>query len=171
MDAPLAAATLASTDGDFELVDAADCLTATQRLLAGARREVAIVSRHLDPGLYRDADVLASLRRIAISGRGARIRIVVLNPAPLIRDGHPLVELVRRTPSSSALRIPGRPHRRFNEAWLLADSHGLLQLPQSDRYAGVAAFNDRRRNHHLREQFDALWQHGREDPNLRRLAL
>lgn len=168
---PLEAATLAITEGAFELDDAGACLTAVRRLLAGARREVAIVSRHLDPALYRDDDVLQSLRRIATGGRGARIRILILDPTPVIRHGHPVVELVRRTPSASALRIPGRAHRRFNEAWLIADTEGFLQLPQSDRYAGLAAFSDRRRNRYLQEQFDAMWEQGREDPNLRQLAL
>ena len=69
------------------------------KLLADATRDVAIYTRDLDPPLLDVAPVLDALRRIALSGRGARIRVIVHEPRKALADGHRLIALAQRLPS------------------------------------------------------------------------
>ena len=157
--------------GEMAVDDQTQVLEAVRAIVDGTRREIALVSRHLDRRVFEDDAIVEAFKRVATRGRGARIRLFVLDPEPVVRNGHRLVDLAQRVSSHMQIRIPGRAHRRFNESWLLADTYGYMRLRFADRYEGSVDFNDRRTVRDLTERFDEMWEAGREDPNLRRLAL
>jgi len=162
---------LGETGGEVSLSGLDAVLAAVRAMTDVTRRELAVVSRHLDRRVFEDDAVVEAFKRVATRGRGARIRLIVTDVAPLVRDGHRLVDLSRRVSSHMHLRVPGRAHRRINESWLLADTTGYMRLPLADRYEGSVDFDDRRTHRDLIERFDEMWEAGREDPNLRRLSL
>lgn len=165
------AQTLGVDAGETPVDDQGQVLEAVRALTGQARREIALVSRHLDRRVFEDDGVVEAFKRVATRGRGARIRLIILDVEPVVRNGHRLVDLAQRVSSHMRIRIPGRAHRRFNESWLLADTYGYVRLRFADRYEGSVDFNDRRTVRDLTERFDEMWEAGREDPNLRRLAL
>lgn len=145
-------------------------LDALRVLLAQARREVCICGPELELDLYADPEVLAAIKRIVTSGRGATLRILINDARTLVGNDHPLITLVRRTPSISAVKIcePGVPTR---SAWICTDTAGVLFRPQPGEPRGEVALADRGRNRALREEFVRRWTRGRWHPDLRTLTL
>jgi len=128
-------------------------------LLSGARRQVDIRLPRLDGALYASAEALAELRRIATSGRGAQIRLLLGDPAAALRDGHRLILLMQRLPSVIQVRMPVEEIDRGDpSACLLTDANGYLFEPDAERAQARAAMVDRPGWVPLRQQFDQMWE-------------
>lgn len=146
-------------EGPLPTGDADQLAAARLALLAQARREVDIRLPRLDDSLYSSAGEMAELRRLATSGRGARIRLLLGDPATALRDGHRLILLMQRLPSVIEVRMPvdeidlGNP-----SASLLTDAGGYLFQPDAERPVGRAARVDRPGWAPLRLQFDQMWE-------------
>jgi hypothetical protein len=136
-----------------------------------SRRQLDIVSRSLDPAVYNTADFLDGVKSLVLSGRG-RVRIILLDPDPLISSGkHRLLELTMRLSSLMSIRRPGECHSEFNEAMLIADRLSVVHQKYSDRYEGMANFQSPRLASSLTENFEAIWQNAEAIPHFRRLML
>lgn len=139
-------------------------------LLADARHMLAIHLPRLDGEHYASPGELAELRRIATSGRGARIRILLHDTGAALRDGHRLVALAQRLSSVIQIRRPVEEVDLANRAgWLLNDAGGYLFLPDHDRPQGRASRHDRAGQAPLMQQFDEVWE--RSIPATELLAL
>lgn len=148
-----------------------DVLRASVAMISQTRRTLEIVSRHLDPPIYDTADFITSLQRLVLDSRRARIRIIIMNSAPVVSRGHRLIELAQRLSSYIEIRNPSRTHVNYNSAFLLADGIGSVHRILADRFEGVVNFNDLRVAQALREQFEEMWPAGTPDPNFRRLGI
>lgn len=128
-------------------------------LLADARHVLAIHLPALDSEHYASIEELAELRRIATSGRGARIRILLHDTGAALRDSHRLIALAQRLSSVIQVRRPIEEVDMANRAgWLLNDAGGYLFLPEYDRPQGRAARHDRAGQAPLAQQFDEVWE-------------
>lgn len=146
-----------------ELVDA------HRRLLAVARYEVAILSHDLDPGVLDAADVLAELRRVALSGRRARIRILVRQPSTRAAA---LIALAQRLPSTIAIRSPlEEEDRAINLGLVLTDANGYLQRNDALRVDGHGSLDAAARQRPLLTRFDAMWERAEPSVELRALSI
>mgnify|MGYP001034895741 CR=1 FL=1 len=142
------------------------------QLLADARHQLSIHLPLLGSDSYSSAEELAELRRIAISGRGARIRILLHDPAAALRNDHRLVALAQRLPSAIQIRTPVEEADRTSiSACLLNDTGGYLFLPEADRAQGRAARRDRASQAPLQQQFDELWERAEPATELQALGL
>ena len=162
---------LGTDSEEVSLGSRADVLSVVREMTRQAQRELTIISRHLDPSIFEDEQVYDGIKRISLGGRNSLVRILVLDSGPLIRDGHRLLDLAQRVPSTVKLKLPGLSHKKFNEAWIVVDTYGYVRLRFSDRYEGSASFADRLVCRDLSDRFEEMWEFGREDPNLRRLSL
>jgi predicted GNAT family N-acyltransferase len=75
-------------------------------ILAGTRREIALLTRDLDPDVLDHADVVDALKRIALSGVNARIRILVQDPTRVNNECPRLIALAQRMSSVFSFRMP-----------------------------------------------------------------
>ena len=139
--------------------DRASVDAARLQLLTDADHAVAIHLPLLDGESYASPAELAQIRRIAASGRGARIRILLHDTAAALRDGHRLVTLAQRLSSVIEIRRPVEEIDLANRsAWLLNDAGGHLFLPEYDRPNGRAARHDRASQAPLMQQFEQTWE-------------
>ena len=116
----------------------------------------------LDNHSYAQRGRVAELRRIATSGRGAEIRMLLHDPAAALRNDHRLIALAQRLPSVIAIRTPvEETDLAFVSAYLLNDTDGYLFLPEADRQQGRAALDDRASQAPLQQHFDTVWERGR----------
>jgi len=154
-------------------VGSRDELTAARLcLLRDARHRLAIQLPLLGSELYSSAEELAELRRIATSGRGAEIRILLHDPASALRDDHRLIALLQRLPSTIAIRAPQEEHDlALTAAWLLNDTGGYLYQTDARVAQGRAARRDRAALAPLLLQFDARWEHAQPATMLQRLGI
>ena len=144
---------------------------ASVALVAQSRRRIEIVSRHLDPVIYDNADFVDALRRSLLDSRRAGVHIIVMDSRPILAVGHRLVTLAQNLSSFVEIRKPGKKHAGYNCAFLLADRIGSIYRELADRFDGVVNFGDRRQAAELGDTFNEMWTHAEPDPNLRRLRI
>ena len=142
------------------------------QLLVDARHVLAIHLPALDSEHFANPAELEQIRRIATSGRGARIRLLLHDPGAALRDGHRLVALVQRLSSVIQVRRPvDEIDLAQRAAWLLNDAGGYLFLPEYDRPQGRAARHDRAGQAPLAQQFDEIWERSVPATELQALGL
>ena len=162
---------LGETAAEFTVERGAALREVTLDLARQSRHTVDIASRHLDPLLYDNEEFAEAIKAVALGSRRAQIRLLVSDPAPLVRQGHRLLALASRLTSFISLRIPAPEHKDFDEAWLVGDNKGYAYRRFSDRFEATINFSDSRRAVQLWNRFEELWQRASPDPNLRRLHL
>ncbi|MBM7130898.1 hypothetical protein ISS99_15285 [Dyella mobilis] len=152
-----------------------DLAAARLELLTAARHKLAIRLPVLSPDLYSSEAELNQLRRLATSGRGAEIRILLGDPAAALRAGHRLIDLVQRLPTAFQIRTPaseeGDEGTGDNHAWLLNDVYGYLFLPDADRAEGRTALRDGPGQAPLQLQFERMWERATPATQLQPLGL
>jgi predicted GNAT family N-acyltransferase len=142
------------------------------QLLADARHRLDIHLPLLGSDAYASPDELAELRRIAISGRGAQIRILLHDPAAALRGDHRLIALAQRLPSAIQIRMPvDEVDLAYLAAYLLNDAGGYLVLPEAARPQGRAARHDRASQAPLQQHFDEVWERSERASELQSLNI
>lgn len=150
---------------------ASELRDATLAVLGGARHEVCIYSRDLEPSLYEDAAVLEALRKLALSGRRAQVRILIQDTGRVARDGHRLVDLAQRLSSIVQLRRVSHEDATYPSAYVLTDGGGYLFRTFGDRYEAVGDVCYPPRRDELKRLFDEVWERAESPQELRRLGI
>ena len=141
------------------------------KMVQNCVRSLDIVSRHLDPAIYDHEQFVDAVKQIALNSQHARVRILVTDIGPVVSRGHRLLELNSRLSTYISIRKPGRDHKNFNEAILVADNRGYIHRRFADRYEGRASYDDQRTARDLTVRFEEIWERADTDPNFRRLHL
>ncbi|GLQ87047.1 DUF7931 domain-containing protein [Dyella flagellata] len=161
-------------DGAFA-VSGPEAVTAMRlQLLVATRYKLAFHLPILPSSILSSSDELAELRRIAIAGRGAEIRIVLADPAAAMRAGHRLLDLAQRLPSALQIRALAEEDQGAQtdaSSWLLNDTGGYLFLPDAERWEGRAALKDGPGQAPLLLQFEQIWQRALPATQLQALGL
>jgi predicted GNAT family N-acyltransferase len=152
--------------------DREQTLAATALLLDGARNEIAIYTRDLDPALLDVPATLDAIRRIALSGRRAQVRILLQEPRRAVNEGHRLVALAQRLPSAIALRTPvDERDLQYPSAFLVTDARGYFFRPLASRLEGEGSTYAPGRHAQFTELFDRVWERSEPTPELRQLGV
>lgn len=147
-------------------------LAETLHLIGDAKRELCIYTRALDPDLFESEVVLEALKRVAISGRGASIRILVQDPRAVAARGHRLLPLAQRLTSVFALRTPVQDDDlQYPSAFLLNDVRGYYFRVLGNRFEGEAVNYAPGRHAQLLEYFNQVWERSEPSEDLRQLSL
>lgn len=166
---------LPKPDEGVRAVEGLEAIAAIRlQLLAACRYKLAIHMPVLHASAFSSAAELAELRRIAISGRGAEIRIVLGDPASALRVGHRLLDLAQRLPSVLRIRTPNAEDQSAasdTSAWVLNDGSGYLFLPDGARWEGRAALHDGSGHAPLLLQFEQIWERASPATELQSLGL
>jgi predicted GNAT family N-acyltransferase len=145
---------------------------AVDRIIEEARHALLIYTRDLEPELYDREPVLEGIKRVALSGRQAKVMILVQEPALAASYGHRLVHLAQRLPTAIEIRTPvTEEDRQFPSAFVVNDGGGLLVRPIGSRWDGEARFAAKGGARQWRDLFEQVWQRAVPPLELRRLAL
>jgi predicted GNAT family N-acyltransferase len=129
------------------------------QLLEGARHRLDIYQLTLPSDIYSSQEELAELRRIATSGRGAQVRLLLQDPAAALRTSHRLIALAQRLPSAIQVRTPIEElDLAYPSAYLLTDQGGYLFQPDAQRPNGRADSHDRAAQAPLLQHFNEVWE-------------
>jgi predicted GNAT family N-acyltransferase len=152
--------------------DRDQAVAAISDLLADAEHEIAIYTRDLDPALLDVPPVLDAIKRIALSGRHARVRVLVQEPRKAVADGHRLIALAQRLPSLIEIRTPeDEQDRLYASAFLINDRRGYLFRSLASRSEAEGSTYAPGRHQQLREYFDQVWERSVPSEELRQLAI
>jgi predicted GNAT family N-acyltransferase len=136
-----------------------DLAASRLRLLSEASHRLSIYQPRLTEDVYASTQELAEFRRIATSGRGAQIRILLHDAAAALRDSHRLIALAQRLPSVMLVRTPVEDlDLAYASSYLLTDRGGYLFQPDAQRAAGRAAAADRASQAPLLQHFNEVWE-------------
>lgn len=149
-----------------------DCLALLPRIIEGARNELMIASRDLDPRLLGHPEVIDALRRFATGRRGASVRIILIDLLSVQDQGHPLLALAQRMPSVFHLRTPEAPEDQQNaSAYVVSDRGGFLYRGLASRYDGEGSPCLPARARQLIGQFEPVWERSRPCTEFRSLSI
>jgi hypothetical protein len=141
-------------------------------LLAAARHKLWIYSRDLDQALLDREPVFEALKRLAFSGRGAEIRVIVQDPVTPVRDGNRLLHLAQRLSSFISLRTPTvEEDFQYAHAFVLNDVGGYYFRPLGSRFDGEVNAHGPGRHAALLRYFEQVWERAEPHPELRRVSL
>jgi len=149
-----------------------DAVRETLALIEDARHELCIYTRDLDPLLLENEPALEAMKRVAISGRGARIRIIIQDPQTVVVHGHRLIALAQRMTSVFGLRSPVQDNDlQYPSAFLLNDASGYYFRVLGTRFEGEAVNYSPGRHAQLLEYFNQVWERSETSEDLRELHL
>src|SRR6185437_9609533 len=143
-------------------------IEATLSVLGGARHVLRILVRELDPMLLDDSACLVELRRIAISGRGALIRVLAQDINRAQHAGNRMLDLAQRLPSVIQFRRPVEDvDREYPSAFMCTDAGGYLFRPVAQRMESVGSTCAPGRAAQLQALFDQIWERSESMSELR----
>lgn len=160
-----------STGDAIKVETRQDNSEAALALVKQCNQKLAIISHELDPFVYDNPEFVEAVRQLALKGRYVDIRILVFEPASIVRKGHKLVDLAGKISSYIEIRKPSSQYKSFNEAVLIADEVGYLFRESAERYGGKVNFNGRRESKYMLDVFNSMWATSKPDPNFRRMHI
>ena len=134
-------------------------------------RKIDIISRYFDAAIYDNTDFIEAVKKLSIASKFTKIRILIKDSDPMVKNGHRIIELIHQLTSSIEVRQIAEEYKASNEAFSLYDEKGLIYLKHADRYEGVANFDRPRLVKELTAYFNEVWERSVPDQNLRRLHL
>lgn len=160
-----------SSDNDISLSSRDEVKIINIALTQQTSRHIDIISRNLDPTIFDNIDFIDAIKKLSLSSKFTKIRILIKDSEPMIRNGHRLIELIQLLTSSIEVRKISEEYKSYNQAFTIFDGKGVISLPHADRYEGIANFNRPRLATELSNFFNEVWEHSAPDENLRRLYI
>lgn len=145
-------------------------LAAVLGVANGARRQLFVYTRDLDPGVLDQPEALAALRRVAVGG--GDVRILLHDPASPQRAAAPLLGLGQRLTSAFQFRAIEEPvDRDYPSAYVANDTGGWYFRALGHRFDGETRLDDAARARQLRAHFEPVWERARPCSEFRALGL
>lgn len=145
-------------------------LAAVLGVVNGARRQLLVYSRDLDPGVLDRPEAVAALRRFAVGG--GEVRILLHDPAAPQRAIAPMIGLGQRLSSAFGFRAIEEPvDLDYPSAYVVNDGGGWYFRPLGNRFDGETRLDDGPRARQLRAHFDPVWERARPCTEYRALGL
>ncbi|PCJ37059.1 MAG: hypothetical protein COA75_04725 [Cellvibrionales bacterium] len=136
-----------------------------------AQRQVRIFSPSLDPAIFDNDELRASLFNFASQHPYAEIHILIQNPQSLVQNSHRLLHLSHRLPSRVQIRTLKPDSKTSHTEFMLTDKAGILYKQSLNRYTGYAVYWSPLDATELANEFDALWNASEPNPELRNLTM
>lgn len=152
--------------GSFE-----DTRDAAVRVAGLAQRGLAILTPDLEPGIYDSEAFLEITKKLVLSKRYARVRVLISDPARTVRNGNRLVALGRRLNTYIEFRNVHPDFRDERAAFLLADDRALVYRADSSRWEGIADIDEAAIARRYLEQFEAIWAASETAKEIRQLRI
>ncbi len=136
-----------------------------------AQKELRILSYQLDPRIFDNDDYHRLVSQLARKSRYTDIRILVVDPAPLVKRGHRLLTLQRRLSSNILIRKTSANPHDIKDNLIIADHTGMLcqSIKEPEKIWGN--YYNRPVVQTYIDQYDDLWQRAKEDKDLRQLEI
>lgn len=131
--------------------------SAFDALLAGTHRQLRVYDHNLDLFEIDDAPRHAMLRALCVAG-GSRIELLLDDISRVARSHPRLMQLVRDFSHVLEIRQADPDAPRPDEAFALADHHGVLLRADKAAVHGTLHLDDARDAVLLHQQFEGMWQ-------------
>jgi hypothetical protein len=145
--------------------------SAVTEIAATANRRLSIYTPDLETGIYDQDAFLEVAKRLVLSKRYARIRVLISEPARAVRNGNRFVSLGRRLNTYIEFRNVHEEYRDHREAFLVADDQALLYRVDAARWEGIADSYEPAVARRYLGLFDEIWNASVVEQELRELRV
>ena len=104
-----------------------------------AHRSLSIYTPNLEPLLYDQDSFLEPLKRLVLARGHARLRVLISDPARVVREGNRFMQMARRLTSFIELRNVPPEFRDNPAAFIIAFARSMLRGPSSGPSPSVVA--------------------------------
>lgn len=142
-----------------------------QEMAKQAKISIQIYSPVLDHNLFNNNELMDSCSALARKNRYTHIEILLHDSHRVVKNGHALLTISRKLPSSIQMKIVHPEYRHSNHEYMLVDGVGVIYRLDYEEFEGSANFSDQTECNRLGRQFKISWETGLNDPNLRQLRI
>ena len=144
---------------------------AVAELAKRANRTLSIYTPNLEPELYDQDMFLEPLKRLVLARGHARLRVLISDPARVVREGNRFMQMARRLTSFIELRNVPPEFRDNPAAFIIADASAIAYRQQCSKWEGIVEFNDQQIVKRYLAYFDEVWAVSLIQPELRATAI
>jgi hypothetical protein len=136
-----------------------------------ASQSIRIYSPLLEHKLFDNTELLEICSALARKNRYTSIEILLYEAHRAVKHGHALLDISRKLPSSIKMKIVHPDYRRLNHEYVLVDNAGVIYRLDHEEFEGYSNFSDKTECGRLGRQFQAAWESGLNDPDLRQIRI
>jgi hypothetical protein len=136
-----------------------------------ATRTLSIFTHDLEPEIYDHDDFLETLKRFILARTFARVRVLIVDPRRVIKNGSRFVSMGRRLNSYIEFRNVKPEFQDHPEAFFIADEHALVYRARAETWGGIADTYEPAVTRIYLSQFDTIWSACEMEPQLRQLQI
>ena len=147
-----------------------NCIAA-DTMISQARRKLTMFTRDLDPRVFDREPIYQAVKDLATYSRFSEVRVLLVDPDRVIKEGHRLITLARRLSSYIQIRKVGSDYQYICSSFIVVDDKAYIYRSLATQYDAVVNFNEPNRARELLRQFTDVWEYSAPDPNLRVLHI
>lgn len=140
-------------------------------MCAQARASIRIYSPVLEHKLFDNNELMEMISALARRNRYTRIEMLIYDSHRVIKNGHALLNIARKLPTSIGMKIVHPELRQLNHEYVLVDDAGVIYRLDDEDFDGWANFNDVSEVNRYGRQFQRAWDSGLYDPYLRQIKI
>jgi predicted GNAT family N-acyltransferase len=140
-------------------------------LAATANRQLRIYSPKLDHAVFDRQALADAIAAVARNSRYSDIRILICDSKPIVKQGHRLLNLSRRLPSSVRIQKLSDHPNLPDYSFVIRDTDGTIYKPNDANRGGFYEPDSRASAKKFIDQFDELWSRSKPDSELRILGV
>ena len=151
-------ATPARTDEPLTVITSlAEARVAVDTAAASAQRMISIYTPDLEPELYDQSAFLEIIKRFVLSRSFSKVRVLLVDPARVMRDSNRFIAMGRRLSSYIDIRYVADHGPQRASAYLIADDRAIFYRLRADSWDGIADFNNPAVARLYLNEFDTVW--------------
>jgi hypothetical protein len=139
------------------LTSLSEARIAVDTAAASAQRMISIYTPDLEPDLYDQSAFLEIIKRFVLSRSFSKVRVLLVDPARVMRDSNRFVAMGRRLSSYIDIRYVADPAPQRASAYLIADDRAIVYRLRTDTWDGIADFNNPAVARLYLNEFDGVW--------------
>jgi hypothetical protein len=149
------------------LTSLAEVRAAVNEIAATAQRLVSIYTPDLEPDLYDQSAFLEVVKHFVLTRSFAKVRVLLAEPARVMRDSNRFVAMGRRLSSCIDIRYVAAQAPQRASAYLIADDRAIVYRMRADTWDGVADINNPAAARLYLQEFDQVWNASAAEHGLR----
>ena len=161
------------TRGERQVLSSvAEVRAAVVQVTSVATRTLSILTHDLEPEVYDHDDFLETLKKFILARTFARVRVLIVDPQRVIKNGSRFVSMGRRLNSYIEFRNVTPEHQKGRtEAFFIADEHALVYRARADSWDGMSDTYEPAVARIYLNRFETIWNASEIERELRQLQI
>ena len=154
------------------LSSVAEVRAAVVQVTGVANRTLSIFTHDLEPEIYDHDDFLETLKKFILARTFARVRVLIVDPQRVIKNGSRFVSMGRRLNRYIEFRnVRPELQQGHAEAFFIADEHALVYRARAESWEGMSDTYEPAVARIYLSKFETIWNACEIERELRQLQI